>query len=286
VSVDPANFELRPREEPVTLRTLRRMAREKHPFACLAVYDATMACWLERAGVHVLLMGDSAAQVVLGLEKTTQMPLDVSVALTAAVKRGAPNTLVIADMPFLSYQVEESEAIRNAGRFLTEGLADVLKLEIDASYAPLVERLTRAGIPVCGHIGLRPQQAGLVGGYSSSGKTAADARRIVEDARALERAGCVLLLIEAAPPEVADRVVAETNVPVIGIGAGEGVHGQILVAHDLLGLTDRQPGFAKPIINLGEHIRDSVSDWTRRVAERRSVAHRYEMRPGEAEKLA
>ncbi|MEC9373332.1 MAG: 3-methyl-2-oxobutanoate hydroxymethyltransferase, partial [Planctomycetota bacterium] len=187
---------------------------------------------------------------------------------------------------FMSYQAEDAEALRNAARFLTEGLADVVKLEADESFAPLVSKMTRAGIPVCGHVGAKPQQAALSGGYASSGKTADDANRILSDAIALEKAGCVLLLIEAAPPEVARRIVEATSVPLIGIGAGDACHGQILVLQDLLGLTDWQPGFATPVARLGESIRDAAAEWVRRVAERQAVAHRYQMRPGEAEKLA
>ncbi len=261
------------------------MARDGEVFSSLTCYDATTARWLERAGVHVLLVGDTAAEVVLGYESTIHMPLDVAVALTAGVKRGAPNTMVMADMPFMSYQADDGDAVRNAGRFLTEGLADVVKIEADASLAPLVGKMARAGIPVCGHVGSKPQQVGLTGGYSSAGKTAAAAARIVEDACALEEAGCVLLLVEAIPPEVAELIVKKTKAPVIGIGAGPGCHGQILVLQDLLGLTDWQPGFAPPVVHLGEAIRDACRDWVKQVSRREATPHRYVMAPGEAEKL-
>jgi len=148
------------------------MAGEGTPFACLTCYDATTARWLERAGVHVLLVGDTAAEVILGLARTIDMPLSIALALTAAVKRGAPRTLVMGDMPFMSYQAEEGEAIRNAGRFLTEGLADCVKIEADAGYAPLIERMVRAGVPVCGHVGSRPQRAALTGGVWIGGPDA------------------------------------------------------------------------------------------------------------------
>ncbi len=278
-------IEFKPESAPVTMRTLRRMARDGRPFACLTAYDATMARWLERAGVHLLLVGDTAAEVVLGFDSTIHMPLDLAIALTAAVKRGAPNTLVMADMPFMSYQADETEAIRNAGRFMTEGMADVVKLEADASLAPLVARMTRAGIPICGHVGSKPQQAGLSGGYASSGKTADVAARIIDDARELEKAGCVLLLVEATPPEVTDLILEATTVPLIGIGAGSACHGQILVVQDLLGLTDWQPGFAPPVVHLGEQVLGAAREWVQRVSERKATEHRYEMRPGEVEKL-
>lgn len=262
------------------------MADADRPFACLTCYDATTARWLQRAGVHLLLVGDTAAEVVLGYDSTIHMPLEVALALTAGVKRGASETVVMGDMPFMSYQASESEAIRNAGRFLTEGLADIVKIEADESFAPLVAKMSRAGVPICGHVGSRPQQVGLTGGYSSSGKTAADARRIVRDAKSLEDAGCVMLLVEAVPPEVTEQIMKQTSVPLIGIGAGEACDGQILVLQDLLGMTDWQPGFAQPVTCLGEQIRDAATDWIRRVGERDGGAHRYAMRPGEAEKLA
>lgn len=264
--------------EPVTIRTLQRMAARGEPFACLTCYDATTARWLERAGVHVLLVGDTAAEVILGFDSTIHMPLDVAIALTAAVKRGAPATFVMADMPFMSYQADEAEAVRNAGRFLTEGLADAVKIESDESFAPLVRKMTRAGIPVCAHVGSKPQSVRLTGGYASAGRTPDDAERIVRDAVALEQAGAACLLVEAVPPEVAARIVERTGVPLIGIGAGPDCHGQILVLQDLLGLTNWQPGFAQPLANIGEQIRDAAAEWTRRVAKREATPHRYEIK--------
>lgn len=261
-----------------TLKSLRRMAREGQPFACLTCYDATTARWLERAGVHVLLVGDTAAEVILGLPGTIHMPLEVSIALTAGVKRGAPRTVVMADMPFMSYQASEPEALRNAGRFMTEGLADIVKLEADASFAPLVEKLSRAGIPICGHVGCRPQRAAMTGGYASTGRTAESARQVIDDAKALSRAGAVMLLVEAVPGEVAERIKAETGVPLIGIGAGRDCHGQILVLQDLLGMTSWQPGFASPVAQLGPAIEAAGREWVSRVSSKMVTDHRYEMR--------
>jgi 3-methyl-2-oxobutanoate hydroxymethyltransferase len=235
--------------------------------------------------VHLLLVGDTAAEVVLGLPGTVHMPLEVSIALTAAVKRGAPNSVVMADMPFMSYQADDAEALRNAGRFITEGMADIVKLEADASFAPLVAKMSRAGIPICGHVGSKPQQAGLTGGYASSGKTAKEGERILADAGALEEAGCVMLLVEAAPPEIAEQIVARSRVPVIGIGAGASCHGQILVLQDLLGLTDWQPPFAEPVAKLGEAMQQAAETWVRRVQVGPVTTHSYSMAPGEAEKL-
>lgn len=269
---------------PITLRTIRKMTERDEPFACLTCYDATTARWLEAGGVHVLLVGDTAAEIVLGYDSTIHMPLDIAIALTAAVKRGAPRTLVMGDMPFMSYQGSPDDAMMNAARFLTEGNADVVKIEADRTLAPLVERMSRAGIPICAHVGAKPQQVGLTGGYSSAGRTPADADAVVEDAIALEKAGAVMLLVEAVPPEVTDRILAGTNVPLIGIGAGPAPHGQILVVQDLLGLTMWQPGFAQPVADLGERIRDAAETYVDRVARRQVTEHRFEMKPNEAER--
>lgn len=255
---------------PVTIRTLRKMASQGAAFACLTCYDATTARWLERAGVHVLLVGDTAAEMVLGYSRTIDMPLDVLIELTAGVKRGAPRTFVMGDMPFMSYHADEAEAIRNAGRFMTRGLADIVKIEADASFAPLVARMARAGVPVCGHIGSKPQQAALSGGYSGAGRTPREADQIVADAVALEEAGAVMLLIEAVPQEVTRRVLQATKVPMIGIGAGPEPHGQVLVLQDLLGLSDRPPTFALAMAAMGDELVRVGRRWVEAV-ERREV---------------
>ncbi len=264
----PADPPSVPARGPVTLKTLRRMAARNEPFACLTCYDATTARWLDTAGVHVLLVGDTAAEVILGLPSTVHMPLDVSLALTAGVRRGAAHAMVMGDMPFMSYQASDDDALRNGARYLTDGLADVVKIEADASFAPLVARMTRAGIPVCGHVGSRPQTSKLTGGYAGAGRTPAEADRVVSDAKALEDAGAVMLLVEAVPDAVAERIVAETSVPLIGIGAGPAPHGQVLVLQDLLGLTRWQPGFAEPMAHLGEHIKAAAEAWVARVGAR------------------
>jgi len=269
----------------VTLRTLYRMAQRNEPFSCLACYDAATARWLERAGVHVLLAGDSAAQVVLGYERTIDAPLDFMIHITAAIKRGAPSRLIMADMPFLSVTVDTAEAIRNAGRFMREGLADVVKVESDGSHVDLVRHMTSAGIPVCAHVGLKPQHVGLKGGYRAEGRTADDARRIIDDAHALEQAGAVLLLVEAVPDEVIAGMLEATSIPIIGIGAGPACHGQILVVNDLIGLTDNPPRFVDPVAALGPAIRDAGAEWVRRVSKRRIGGTRYVMPETEAERL-
>jgi len=252
------------------------------PFACLTCYDATTARWLERAGVHVLLVGDTAAEVIFGHTRTVDISIDLLIALTAAVKRGAPRKLVMADMPFMSYQADEAEGVRNAGRFLTEGRADIVKVEADESFAPLIAKMTRAGIPICGHIGSRPQRAALAGGYSAAGRTSREAHQIVQDAIAMEQAGCQLLLIEAVPEEVTEAVLRATNTPLIGIGAGPRCHGQVLVLQDLVGMSDHAPRFAEPVAQLGAALQQAGAEWVRRVSSRSIGGKPYTMKRGES----
>jgi 3-methyl-2-oxobutanoate hydroxymethyltransferase len=266
---------------PVTIRTLQRWRREGTKFACLTCYDATTARWLEKAGVPVLLVGDTAAEVILGYPATLHAPLDFLLQLTAAVKRGAPKCLVMGDMPFLSYQASDEEGVRNAGRFMTEGTADAVKLEADRSFAPLFKLMSRAGIPAVGHIGSRPQHARMHGGYYAAGKTAEAAKGLLEDALALEDAGAVLLLIEAAPQEVTELIVSRVRVPVIGCGAGSRCDGQVVVTHDLLGLTEWQPGFAKPLVEMGKHLISMATAWKDRVRTGQLGEHPYVMNDAE-----
>jgi 3-methyl-2-oxobutanoate hydroxymethyltransferase len=270
---------------PVTIKTIRDLVARGERFASLTCYDATTAKWLQRAGVHILLVGDTAAEVILGFTRTIDMPLEVLIAITAGVKRGAPNTMIMADMPFLSYQADDAEGVRNAGRFMTEGLADIVKVEAEAAHAALIEKMARAGIPVCAHVGSRPQLAGLSGGYGAAGRTADEAERIIADAVALERAGAVMLLLEAVPDEVTRRVMAAASVPVIGIGAGTECHGQVLVLQDLLGMTDEPPRFAEAVASLGPAIRRAAAEWTSRVRTGRIGGRRYSMLKAESEKL-
>lgn len=270
--------------EPITLRDLRRWRREGTRFPCLTAYDATMARWLARAGVPVLLVGDSAGEVVLGYPSTIHTPLEFLITITAAVKRGAPNAFVMADMPFMSYHLSEDEAIENAARFMTEGRADAVKLEVDQSFAPLVSRMTRAGIPVVAHIGCKPQQVRRQGGHVVAGRTAQGAKEVLADAEALVEAGAVIVLIEAAPAEVSEAVMKRISVPVIGCGAGPACNGQILVTHDVLGLTEWQPSFAKSEGQLGVNLQSIVEQWCERVR-RGEIEHAYKMDSGEADKL-
>ncbi|MGQ0628393.1 MAG: 3-methyl-2-oxobutanoate hydroxymethyltransferase [Phycisphaerales bacterium] len=267
-------------ERRTTLATLAKMARQGEPFAALTCYDATTARHLAAAGLHLLLVGDTAAEVVLGLPRTIDMDLDVLLALTAGVKRGCgAASVVMGDMPFMSYQAGQDDALRNAGRFLTKGLADIVKIEADHTFAPLIDRMVRAGIPVCAHVGSRPQRAAVTGGYTAAGRTPGEADAVVRDALALEGAGCSMLLIEAVPDEVTDRVLQKTSVPLIGIGAGPACHGQVLVLTDLLGLSPRPPTFARPTADLSAPLQSAAASWVELVRTRATGPSPYTMKP-------
>ncbi len=237
----------------------------------LTCYDATTAGLLTAGGVDVLLVGDTAAQMILGYDSTLPAEMDFMVTITAAVRRGAPEAFVMADMPFGSYQCGKDAGVANAIRFVKEAGADAVKLEVDRTMTPLVERMVHAGVPVVAHIGSRPQHIRAKGGYRSAGRRRAEADGIVEDARVMLDAGVAMLLIEAVPAEVSRRIVElpppvpEAPVPVIGCGAGPVCHGHVVVLHDVLGLTDWHPPFAPPLADLGGQIRTAAGQWARLV---------------------
>lgn len=266
--------------KPVTLRSIARSVQRGEKFACLTCYDATTAKWLERAGIPVLLVGDSAGQVILGHDQPIHAPLDFMLQLTAAVKRGAPSCLVMGDMPFMSYQADDAEAVRNAGRFLTEGHADVVKLEVDERYADLISRMDRAGIPVVAHIGWRPQRATHDGVRTAlvAGRTTAEVEHLVAQAVRMQDSGAAMLLVEQCTAEVTERIVEKTSIPVIGCGGGPACHGQIVVLQDLLGMTDWQPSFAKPVAALGDALSQAAVRWKENVRDSNLGEHPYRMK--------
>lgn len=255
----------------VTLRTVRRWVRAGEPVPILTCYDATTARWLLEGGVQCLLVGDTAAQVVLGHDTTLPATMPFMLEITAAVRRGAPSAFVIADMPFGSYQCGVDEALGNAIAFLKQADADVVKLEMDASWGPLVGRLLAAGVPVMAHLGSRPQHVRASGGYRAAGRNRASADEIVHAAETFIELGVAMLLLEAVPNEVAQRVVAAATadpdriVPVIGCGGGNACHGHVVVLHDLLGLTTWQPPFALPQASLGRTITKTAKQWANQV---------------------
>lgn len=224
----------------------------------LTAYDATMARLLDAAGVDALLVGDSLGIVVLGHETTLPVTLDAMIHHTRAVSRGARRALVVADMPFLTYQVTVEDAVRSAGRLLQEGRAAAVKLEGGRAVADVVDRLTGVGIPVLGHLGLLPQSIHQVGGYRRRGRTAGEVRELLDDAVALEQAGVFGIVLEAIPADVAADITGRIGVPTIGIGAGPHCDGQVLVSYDMLGLFDGAPAFVKRYAQLATSITTAV----------------------------
>jgi 3-methyl-2-oxobutanoate hydroxymethyltransferase len=226
----------------------------------VTAYDAPGARFAEDAGIDVVLVGDTAAMVVLGHEGTTvPVTMDEMLFLTRTVARAARRPIVVGDMPFGSYQVSDAEAVTNAIRFVKEARADVVKLEGAGPSLSRIRAIVDAGIPVMGHIGLTPQSATMLGGFKTQGRTADKARRLVEEARALEAAGCFAIVLEAVPSPVAARVTASVAVPTLGIGAGPSCDGQVLVYHDLLGLSEGHlPRFVKRYANISREIRDAL----------------------------
>jgi len=244
----------------LALPELVEMKRRGEKIVMVTAYDASSGKLADAAGVDLILVGDSAAMVVLGHESSTvPVTMDEMLFMTRAVTRGARRPLVVGDLPFGSYQVSDEDAVRNAIRFVKEAGADVVKLEGAGPSLARVQAIVGAGIGVMGHLGLTPQSATVLGGFKTQGRTAEKAQQLLEDARALEAAGCFALVLEAVPAPVAERITAALSIPTIGIGAGSGCDGQVLVWHDLLGLHDGPtPRFVKQYADLKEEIRQAL----------------------------
>jgi 3-methyl-2-oxobutanoate hydroxymethyltransferase len=253
-----------PRRLPLT--ELAEMKARRQPIVMVTAYDAPGGRLADEAGVDLVLVGDSAAMTMLGHDSTVPATMEEMLILTRAVTRGARRPLVVADMPFGSYQVSDEEAVRNAIRFAKEAAADAVKLEGAGPMLTRVRGIVGAGIPVMGHIGLTPQSATMLGGYRAQGRTAEKALALLDDARALEAAGCFSLVLEAVPAPVAHRVSEAVTIPTIGIGAGADCDGQVLVWHDLLGLTEgRSARFVKRYADAAGLIRDALASYAAEV---------------------
>ena len=251
----------------LTVEHILGFKRRGERFAMLTAYDYPSAQLLDRAGIPLLLVGDSLGMVVLGHPSTLPVTMDDMLRHAQAVARGARRALVVADLPFLSYQVGAEDALRNAGRLLKEGGVQAVKLEGGGEVAATVRRLVAAGIPVMGHLGLTPQSVHVLGGYRVQGRTAAAAARLLEDARELEAAGAFAVVLETIPAELAELVTARLAIPTIGIGAGPHCDGQVQVLHDLLGLfPDFTPRHARRYANLGPQIAEAVARYAADVA--------------------
>jgi len=267
----------RPRVTPPSLRA--KKARGE-PVTMVTAYDYPSALAADRANLDAILVGDSLGMVVLGYEDTLRVTMDEMLHHARAVSRARPRALLVGDMPFLSYQTSLADAIRNAGRFLSDGGMDAVKLEGGAERAATVHALVDAGIPVIGHIGLMPQSIRALGGYRAQGGTATAARRLLEDALALEGAGCFALVLEAVPDRVAALITKSLSIPTIGIGAGSACDGQVLVFHDVVGLQDSLlPRFVKRYASLLEEAQRALESYRQEVAERRfpGPEHAYPM---------
>jgi 3-methyl-2-oxobutanoate hydroxymethyltransferase len=271
-----------------TVLDFREMKRKGDKITFLTAYDFPMASFCEKASMDMILVGDSAAMVVHGLPGTVPMTMDQMIQHSLAVRRGAPNTFVIGDMPFLSYQVSRESAIENAGRFFKEASVDGIKLEGGRRVIKQIEGIVESGMPVMGHIGLTPQSSGQLGGFRAQGRTADAARELVEDALAIEKAGAFALLVEAVPPEVARIITDVLGIPVMGIGAGMYTDGQLLIIGDMLGYFEAfTPKFVKKYANLAEIIEKAMREFGEDVKRNKfpEEKHCYRMLDGEYEKL-
>jgi 3-methyl-2-oxobutanoate hydroxymethyltransferase len=275
-------------ERPVTLQELREKYARDEPLVMITAYDYPSAQIVEQAGgVDLVLAGDTAAEMTLGYHTTAHVPVEEMLTLTAAVRRGLRTPLLVGDLPFGSYEASDEQAIETAQRFVKHAGADVAKLECGGSSTSRAAAIVRAGIAVMGHLGLTPQTEVALGGRRAQGRTAEAARRILEEALALQDAGCFAIVLEAVPAEVATLVTRRLEIPTIGIGAGPGTSGQVLVWHDLLGLYDWRPRFAKAYANLRAQTRDAIMRYAQEVRGRRFPAdeHSYSIDRVELELL-
>jgi 3-methyl-2-oxobutanoate hydroxymethyltransferase len=251
----------------LTVLDLQEKCDRGEPIAMLTAYDFPTAQAADAAGIDVLLVGDSLAMVVLGHPNTLSVTMDEMLHHARAVSRGAVGPLLVGDLPFLSYQADTAEAVRNAGRFLKDAGMDAVKLEGGREFAPVVEAIVRAGIPVQGHIGLMPQSLRRQGGFKVQGRTATDAIGLLDDALALQEAGCFSVVLEGVPARLGSFITERLRVPTIGIGAGGGTDGQVLVVNDVLGLSTRVPRFAKGYADLGQAMVAAMTAFRQEVKE-------------------
>lgn len=251
----------------ISVHKLRELKAKGQRFTMITAYDYPSARLVEQAGVPVILVGDSLGSVVLGYDSTVPVTMDDILHHTRAVVRATQRAIIVADLPFMSYQANQDEAVRNAGRLLQEGGATAVKLEGGSHMAPLVRRLVEIGIPVMGHLGLTPQSVNQFGGHKIQGKTPAAAAKLVSDARALEEAGAFAIVLETIPAPLAKMVTERLTIPTIGIGAGPDCDGQVQVLHDMLGVYDDQRAMkhAKAYANLGGIVRDAVRSYVQEV---------------------
>jgi 3-methyl-2-oxobutanoate hydroxymethyltransferase len=289
MSTLPPNPNIQAARKKITTQAIRQKKERGEPITMLTGYDYPMALALDQAGIDAILVGDSLGMVVLGYENTLPVTMEEMLHHCRAVARGAKSALLIGDMPFMSYQVSIEEAVRNAGRFLQEGGMEAVKLEGGGERANAVRAIVGAGIPVMGHLGLIPQSINMLGGFRPQGRSAESAERMLQDAILLEEAGCFSLVLESVPGRLAEMVSKRISIPTIGIGAGIGCDGQVLVTHDLLGLFDRfTPKFVRKYANLHDEMENAFKAFIADVQEHNFPAkeHTVEMPDAEWEALA
>ncbi|UCG63656.1 MAG: 3-methyl-2-oxobutanoate hydroxymethyltransferase [Deltaproteobacteria bacterium] len=265
-----------------------RMKKQGEKITWLTAYDYPTAQFEEEAGVEMILVGDSMGMCVYGYESTVPVTMDQCIVHCEAVRRGAPNTFVMGDMPFMSYQRSDEDAVVNAGRFLKEANMDAIKLEGGKRVISRIKAILDAGIVVCGHIGLTPQSSGQLGGHKAQGRTVESAQLVIEDALAIENAGAQLLLLEAVPPEVAEFITKKLSIPVLSIGAGLECDGQVLIVSDMIGQFQAfTPKFVKKYANVAEVITGAMKEYVKDVKAKSFPAdeHCYHMLKGEGEKF-
>jgi 3-methyl-2-oxobutanoate hydroxymethyltransferase len=272
----------------INISDILEMKKRGEKITMLTAYDFPLASLEDRAGIEMILVGDSVANVVLGLNSTPEVGMVEMIHHAKAVTRAVKRALVIGDMPFESYQKNPQESVKNARRFIDEAKCDAVKLEWFDKCLEVTEQIIKSGIAVMGHIGLTPQTADKIGGFKVQGKDAETANRLIKQAKDLEKLGCFSIVLECIPDKIAEIITKELKIPTIGIGAGIHCDGQVLVAHDMLGLFDRyKPKFVKQYINLGPQIQKAVEEFKREVKERvfPDKEHSFTIKEEELKKL-
>lgn len=262
--------------------------KNKRKITMLTAYDYPFACLVDKAGIDMILVGDSLANVVLGLDSTTKVGMAEMIHHAKSVTRAVKHALVIGDMPYESYQVNPEESVKNARRFIDEAKCEAIKLEWFDRCLEVTEKIIKAGIPVMGHIGLTPQTADKLGGFKVQGKDAETAKRLIKQAGELEKLGCFSIVLECVPDKISEMITGKLRIPTIGIGAGINCDGQVLVIHDLLGLFERfKPKFVKQYINLTPQIKNALEEFKREVTEGKfpTPGHSFTIKQEELEKL-
>jgi 3-methyl-2-oxobutanoate hydroxymethyltransferase len=260
----------------LTRTDFMRMKKEKEPIVMMTAYDYPSAKLVEKANVDLILVGDSLGMVVLGYDSTIPVTVEDMIHHTKAVKRGAKHTFIVTDMPFMSYHISVEDALKNAGKIMQESGADAVKVEGAGNIINVIRSLTEAGIPVVAHLGLTPQAVGVLGGYKVQGKDSESAKKLVKDAKLVEEAGAIAVVLECVPHQLAKIITESLNIPTIGIGAGNDTDGQVLVFHDVIGYgVERTPKFVKQYANVNVNIGEALKGYVNDVRNRKFPAEEH-----------